>query len=151
VNIGGFLDPHIWHTGHVYASESCDPGIVYNCYGSSGTYWPQSTIDDIPVTWTTSPPSPGTPTRYEFGPNWSTPAPSSGNNQYVNNHCNEFYKLTSLGDLPNGTVRAFFNANQVGNSYSGATAAAGSLVLRPITGSTTFNSGDKLTWVCVGT
>lgn len=47
---GAFLDPHIWHNNHVYASEQCNPTYT-NCSSTGAGNWLQWSVDDATVTW----------------------------------------------------------------------------------------------------
>jgi hypothetical protein len=113
-NAGAILDPHI-HDGHIYISEVCYAWTSYKC----STKWPYWTIDDVDVSWSPGQPNPLPVVRYTFGNKW---IPGSTQVTYS---CTQFFKLTSVADLPSGTVRGFFNANQVGNDY-GAIRVSGS-------------------------
>jgi hypothetical protein len=110
---GAFLDPHIWHNKHIYTSERCYVWSAYTCASQGYAFW---TLDDVPVTWSNPPriTTGSTVVRYTFSTlgKWAPGSPQ------VTDGCEQFFKLTSLGDLPGGSVvRGFFNANQVGNSY----------------------------------
>jgi hypothetical protein len=114
---GAMLDPHI-HGGNVYVSERNNPSVVYQTNPPTGSYsygvW---SIDMIPVTWSSPPSAPGTGNEFFIfdDAQWN----SGGASSLAANGCEEYYKLTGFTDLPSGTVRAFFQANDITVNISG--------------------------------